>query len=1062
MRSGPCTEPAKGARRLGCSLGGIDGNNDAKAPTRSGQTGSRSEAAEPASRIGPELRGPGLRVCSRAVRSSILLSAACVAACLGFARDALAGEAQKLSPNVVLIVADDLGWNDVGYHGSEIRTPNIDQIASRGVELDRFYVYPTCSPTRSALLTGRSALRTGITRPITGFTEGGLPLDEKLLPEFFRDAGYQTFLVGKWHLGGSRAEYFPQNRGFDHFYGFLSGFVDYYDHSFIGGIDWQRNGRTLREEGYATDLITDEAVRLLRERDPERPTFLLVAYGAPHGPQAAPQQDVDRYAEIEDEDRRVYAAMVHRMDVGIGRILETLAKQELRDDTLVLFMSDNGGGGVGLASFVPHSSDGRNDPLRNGKASPYEGGIRVPAALWWPGVLDGGRKSAQVISVHDLLPTLAEASQIPVGDHKPLDGESRWSELRGGAPVARGPFAVNSVGTAAVIDGNWKLVKLPDLPILGFGAGSELYDLKEDPREEHDLASAHPRVVERLEAFLERFEAKPPLGGEFDLFAMLTHERDFSGGPITRMPHAEKGKLESVTVSGALRFDERDRDYEGSTGTIQYDADRSFGGYTLFSPTAARASYLIDMRGQVVHKWDLPHGMSVFKQVYLLPNGNLLRGIKPSERVMDKQGPGGTLQELDWNGALVWEYRSLDPNTRLREDYVRLPNGNTIFLAFEQVSREAAIGLGASAERIGAGVETLWPNKVVEIEPSGRTVWEWRFWDHYSSDRERNTRDPGRVDINLVEAPIAEINRDMSHSSTLDYDPVSDRVLISARITSEIYLIDHSTADADDPARGIAAARGPAGAILQRFGNPGNYGAGLPQRGSDPGDRLFFAQHGPGWIEADLPGAGHLLVHNNGVGRAGVEPGSFVGGALQILRRFLLSNTDDYATVDEIDPASGEVVWRFRAAHPQAISSFVMGGAQRLPNGNTHVTSGQHGHLFEVTPNGAVVWEYLSPVSSFGPQQHPLPYPLHNIQNSRRYAADHPALQGRALQPLGSVLDLEPSPTLGAVLAAAGLRALHNGLLVALGAVLVAWLLWRSLAALRRRRNRQGVAGPAL
>ena len=993
------------------------------------------------------------------MKSSILLTAACIAAGLGFSRDALGEQAAKSAPNVVLIVADDLGWNDVGYHGSEIRTPNIDQIAHSGVELDRFYVYPACSPTRSALLTGRSWLRTGISRPITGFTEGGLPLDEKLLPEIFRDAGYQTFLVGKWHLGGSRAEYFPQNRGFDHFYGFLSGFIDYFDHSFIGGIDWQRNGHTLREEGYATELITDEAVRLLRERDPERSTFLFVSYGAPHGPQAALQQDIERYAAIEDEDRRVYAAMVHRMDAGIGRILDTLARQEMQDDTLVLFMSDNGGGGVGLASFVPHSSDGRNDPLRDGKGSPYEGGIRVPAAAWWPGVLDGGRKSAQVISVHDLLPTLAEATEVPLGSHKPLDGESRWSELQGGAPVARGPFAVGSMGVTAVIDGDWKLVKFPDLPILGFGAGSELYRFKEDPSEDHDLASAHPEVVERLNDFLESIEPVPPLGGDLDLLRMLTTGRDFSGGPITRMPHAEKGKLESVTVSGALRFDERDRDYVGSTGTIQYDAERSSGGYTLFSPTAARASYLIDMQGQVVHKWDLPEGMSIFKQVYLLPNGNLLRGIKPSERVMDKQGPGGTLQELNWSGELVWEYQSSDPLSRLREDYVRLPNGNTIFLAFDQVSRQAALALGATPERIGAGVETLWPNKVVEIDPSGRTVWEWRFWDHYSSDQAHNTQDPGRVDINLVEVPIAEINRDMSHSSTLDYDPASDRILISARITSEIYLIDHSTADADDPARGIAAARGPAGAIVARFGNPGNYGGGLAQRGSDPGDRLFFAQHGPGWIESGLPGAGHLLVHNNGVGRTGTEPGSWLGRALQILRRFLLSNTDDYATIDEIDPASGEVVWRFRAEHPQAISSFVMGGAQRLPNGNTHVTSGQHGHLFEVTPDGAVVWEFLSPVSSFGPQERPLPYPLHHIQNSRRYAADHPALQGRALQPIGSILELEPRPALGAVLATAGLRALHGGALAALGALLLAWILWRSLAALRRRRARQRVAG---
>ena len=986
------------------------------------------------------------------MRSLILLGAVVIAAVLAFAGGARADAPPRSTPNVVLIVADDLGWNDVGYHGSEIRTPNIDRIVAEGVEFDRFYAYPLCSPTRAALMTGRFSLRTGITRPITGFTEGGLPLDERLLPEIFRAAGYETFMVCKWHLGSSRAEYFPQNRGFDHFYGFLSGFIDYYDHTFLGGVDWQRNGRTLREEGYATELITDEAVRLLRDRDRERPTFLFVSYGAPHGPQAAPQEDIDRYTAIEDEYRRVYAAMVDNMDTGIGRIVDALAAERMSADTLVLFMSDNGGAGVGFTRFIPHSSDGRNDPLRAGKGSPFEGGIRVPAAAWWPGVLESGRKSEQVISVHDLLPTLAEAAGIPVTGHQPLDGESQWPALRSGDLVPRPAFVVGSIGGTAVIDGDWKLVKSGSLPFVGLGEESELYRFVEDPLEEHDLSAEHPDVVHRLEGFLEGLEKAPPLGGGFNLLRALMTPPDASGGPITRMPHAEKGRLESVTVTGELRFDERDKQYSGSTGLIHYDEEKSFGGYTLFSPTAGRASYLIDPQGRVVHKWDLPEGMSIFKQVYLLANGNLLRGIKPSEQVMDKQGPGGTLQEVDWNGEVVWEYRSPDAHTRMREDYVRLPNGNTIFMAFHRVSREEALALGATPERIGEGVETLWPNKAVEIDPSGRIVWEWRFWDHYSSDSSGNTRDPGRVDINLIEAPVAEINRDMSHSSTLDYDPVTDRILISARITSEVYVIDHGTADYDDPPRGIAAARGPAGAILQRFGNPGNYAAGLPQRGSDPGDRVFFAQHGPGWIEAGLPGEGHLLIHNNGVGRTGAEPGSSVGGVIQIARRFLLSNTDDYATIDEIDPASGEVVWRFRAEHPQAISGFVMGGAQRLANGNTHVTSGQHGHLFEVTPSGEVVWEYLSPVSSFGSQDRPLPYPLHNIQNSRRYAAEHPALQGRVLQPIGFVLGFEPAPGVGARLATTALRALHSGLLAALVVLLLAWIFWRTLAMFRGRR----------
>jgi len=174
-------------------------------------------------------------------------------------------------PNFVVILADDLGWNDVGYHGSEIRTPTLDRLAAEGIELDRFYVQPSCSPTRSALLTGKSSRRLGIHRPL-GKNEGdGLGLDERILPQFLGDLGYQRLMVGKWHLGHVTPDYFPQARGFEHFYGYLTGGIGYWDHNHGGGHDWQRNGETLREEGYATHLIADEAVRLIRERDSSRP-----------------------------------------------------------------------------------------------------------------------------------------------------------------------------------------------------------------------------------------------------------------------------------------------------------------------------------------------------------------------------------------------------------------------------------------------------------------------------------------------------------------------------------------------------------------------------------------------------------------------------------------------------------------------------------------------------------------------------------------------------------------------------------------------------------------------
>ncbi len=251
-----------------------------------------------------------------------------------------------------------------------------------------------------------------------------MPLGRTLLPLRLRDSGYQTMMVGKWHLGGSRAEYFPHHRGFDHFYGHLGGFVDYYEHTVLGGIDWRRNGITVREEGYTTELITAEAIALLRRRD--HPLFLFVSYNAPHGPQAAPQANIDRYAGIEDDERRVYAAMVDNMDAGIGQILDILAEEGIQNDTLVFFMSDNGGASTFPANLISHSSVSRNEPLRGGKGLPLEGGIRVPAAAWWPSHIEGGRKSDQVIAVEDLLPTFAETAGLSLPGQNTLDGESQW------------------------------------------------------------------------------------------------------------------------------------------------------------------------------------------------------------------------------------------------------------------------------------------------------------------------------------------------------------------------------------------------------------------------------------------------------------------------------------------------------------------------------------------------------------------------------------------------------------------------------------------------------------
>ena len=426
---------------------------------------------------------------------------------------AASGNQQKLKhPNLVIFVADDLGWNDVGYHDSVIKTPHIDSLAKQGVELNRFYVYPFCSPTRTALLTGRSPLSLGNTRPIGG--DAVLPLDEHLLPPPLKSAGYQTLMSGKWHLGSRDETALPHKRGFDSFYGHSGGFIDYYSHQRGGGSrrrpggaqqgetpppDWQRDGKTLVEEGYSTQLIGKEAIRLLRERDKKKPTFLYVTFNAPHTPLQAPQEFIDRYKNVENQDRRVFAAMVDAMDEEIGKILKVIDEEKMRENTIVLFMSDNGGSARGGA---------RNTPLASGKGSVYEGGIRVPAVIRWPGVLPAGKKLDQLTTAHDLFPTLATALGVKAGNKKPFYGQDLWETFRTGKTIPHKDVLIASQAIA-LFHGDWKLIQ-------GQGAGGrpgyrELYLIKADPEERFDLSEIYPELTEALGAIIDRFPRAEPI-----------------------------------------------------------------------------------------------------------------------------------------------------------------------------------------------------------------------------------------------------------------------------------------------------------------------------------------------------------------------------------------------------------------------------------------------------------------------------------------------------------------------------------------------------------------------
>lgn len=404
-------------------------------------------------------------------------------------------------PNILFIVADDLGWHDVGYRGGEIKTPNIDRMAAAGARLEQFYVLPVCTPTRASLMTGRYPFRygfqSGVNRP---WSTWGLPEEERTLAQALREAGYRTAITGKWHLGSHRKIDLPTQRGFDHQYGHYTGAIDYYTHERDGGLDWHRGGKALREEGYSTDLIGAEASRLIQEHNGRKPLFLYVPFNAPHSPLQAPREYLDQYAHLQNARRRTYAAMVTCMDTAIGRILETLEKKGMTRNTLVVFSSDNGG---------PEGLGANNGPLRGGKHSLYEGGTRVNAWAVWPGRIPAGRQVQAPLHMSDWHPTLLKLAGAKAGK-LPLDGQDAWSTITGDGP-GRQEIVLNlQAEKAALRQGEWKLLSGED--------GAELFNLKTDPFEKRNLAAQEPDRVRQMEARIAELRKGmvPALGGDVD------------------------------------------------------------------------------------------------------------------------------------------------------------------------------------------------------------------------------------------------------------------------------------------------------------------------------------------------------------------------------------------------------------------------------------------------------------------------------------------------------------------------------------------------------------------
>ena len=416
------------------------------------------------------------------------------------------------APNFVFIIADDLGWADVGFHKGSAPTPNLDKLAREGVELAQHYVFPVCSPTRATLLSGRYCTRFGVTTPNNA---RAYPWDTVTLPRALKAAGYDTCLTGKWHLG-SKPEEGPNHFGFDHSYGSLAGGVGPWDHCYKEGPfqkTWHRNEALLDEKGHVTDLITDEALKWLGERR-DKPFFLYVPFTAVHLPIKEPPEWLDRVpASITGAVQREYAACVMHLDDSVGRIVAALEKKGVRDNTLLVFTSDNGGSTAENAGqtypaddYAKGSLPGSNTPLRGEKGSLYEGGIRVPTIASWPGKLKPGTVESP-LSVADWMPTFCALAGYKPDQDLRWDGRNIWPVLSGEAKAE--PRLLYWAGPGfkqqAVRDGDWKLIVTKGDK--GKPAREELFDLASDSSEKNNQAASMPDKLAALKAQLTKVSA---------------------------------------------------------------------------------------------------------------------------------------------------------------------------------------------------------------------------------------------------------------------------------------------------------------------------------------------------------------------------------------------------------------------------------------------------------------------------------------------------------------------------------------------------------------------------
>lgn len=398
----------------------------------------------------------------------------------------------------------------------------------------------------------------------------------------------------------------------------------------------------------------------------------------------------------------------------------------------------------------------------------------------------------------------------------------------------------------------------------------------------------------------------------------------------------------------------------GPTGVLKYDKAKSYGGYTLFAPMInCKTTYLIDMEGYLVHKWESEYTPGFYAM--LLPNGNLLRGGVLKNTPTAIGGTAGIVQEIDWNGKVVWEYKMASPTEVHHHCFDRMPNGNTLILGWEFKSIDEAIAKGRDPKTIPISVFAagkyhygFWVDFVREVDKNGKTVWEWHVWDHIGTG-------PHQFDINYkLPDPVGSYypNFDWTHFNTVEYIPENDQILLNSRNISEFYIIDHKT-----------------GKMVYRWGNPSAYGQGKRPSWYDNGSQKIFGSHNATWL-----GKNRVQVFDNGSERP----------------------EGNRSAVMEVDITTGKIVWEYEAKMSNSFYSYRQGAAQRLPNGNVHITSTHGGHLFEVTKDKEVVWDYVSPVHNNELKCFLEDGDMHNgmfnmIHRSYRYGADYPGLKGKDL-----------------------------------------------------------------